>query len=153
MSKRCVPEQRPDGSKSSITGAGAIFPLFLKVVEEGADEWRIQIADVQLRRLRAAPLGRKAQHQSQGVPIGSNCMRAGLPLTYQAIGEERLQGGGESAHEAAPSPVWRRSAARISSSGTAERYQLFRHRNNWYLTAVPELMELAAAHLARGAPR
>ena len=35
----------------------------------------------------------------------------------------------------------------------AWRYQLFRDRNNWYLTAVPELMELAAARLARGPAR
>ena len=61
MSKRCVPEQRPDGGEPSIAGAGTIFPLLLKVVEEGADERRIQIADVQLRRLDASPRRREDQ--------------------------------------------------------------------------------------------
>jgi len=37
MSKRCVPEQRTDGGKSSIAGARTIVPLLLKMVEEGTD--------------------------------------------------------------------------------------------------------------------
>jgi hypothetical protein len=40
-----------------------------------------------------------------------------------------------------------RSAARASNSGAAERYQLFRGRNNWYLHACPELLALAAQRL------
>jgi hypothetical protein len=51
MPKRRVPEQRTDGGEPGITGAGTIFPLLFKVVEAGADERRIQIADVQLRWL------------------------------------------------------------------------------------------------------
>jgi hypothetical protein len=46
MSKRCVSEQRTDGGKSSVAGARTIFPLLLKMVEEGADERRIKIVDV-----------------------------------------------------------------------------------------------------------
>jgi hypothetical protein len=46
MSKRCVPEQRTDGSKSSVASARTILPLLLKMVEEGADERRIKIVDV-----------------------------------------------------------------------------------------------------------
>jgi hypothetical protein len=29
-------------------------------------------------------------------------------------------------------------------SGAAQSYQLFRDRNNWYLSAVPELMDIVA---------
>ena len=46
MSKHCVSEQRPDGGKSSVAGARTIFPLPLKMVEEGAYERRIKIVDV-----------------------------------------------------------------------------------------------------------
>jgi len=46
MSKRCVPEQRTDGGKSSVASARTILPLLLKMVEEGADERRIKIVDV-----------------------------------------------------------------------------------------------------------
>jgi hypothetical protein len=46
MSKRGVSEQRTDGGKSSVAGARTIFPLLLKMVEEGADERRIKIVDV-----------------------------------------------------------------------------------------------------------
>jgi len=57
MSKRCVPEQRTDGGKSSIAGARTIVPLLLKMVEEGTDERRIKIVDVQLRWLDVFPIG------------------------------------------------------------------------------------------------
>jgi hypothetical protein len=90
MPKRRAAEQRADRGEPSVTGAHTVFPLVLEVIEEGADERGIKVVDVQLRRLRAAPLGRKDQHQSQGVPIGSERMRAGLTLTYQAVREERL---------------------------------------------------------------
>ena len=57
MSKRCVPEQRTDGGKSSVAGARTIFPLLLKMVEGGSDERRIKIVDVQLRWLDVVPVG------------------------------------------------------------------------------------------------
>jgi hypothetical protein len=74
MSKRCVPEQRTDGGKSSVAGARTIFPLLLKMVEEGADERRIKIVDVQLRWLDVFPRGREDQQQPQRVPVGRKCM-------------------------------------------------------------------------------
>ena len=50
----------------------------------------------------------------------------------QAVSEECLQGGGESGQRAPFWWAWRRSAASASNSGAADRYQLFRYRNNWY---------------------
>ena len=32
----------------------------------------------------------------------------------------------------------------VAAIGVAQEYQLFRYRNNWYLSAVPELLALAA---------
>ena len=42
MTKRGVSEQGADRGKPSVTGAHAIFPLLLEVVEEGADECGIE---------------------------------------------------------------------------------------------------------------
>ena len=44
------------------------------------------------------------------------------------------------------------AAAMASSSGAADRYQLFRFRNNWYLHAAPELMAEAARRLGDNKP-
>ena len=54
VAKRCIPEQRSDRGEPSVAGAHAIFPLVLKMVEEGADQRGIEIVDVQLRWLRAS---------------------------------------------------------------------------------------------------
>ena len=57
-----VPEERADCGEPGVTGAHAIFALMLEMVEEGADKWGVEIADVQLRGLRAAQRRRKNQH-------------------------------------------------------------------------------------------
>jgi hypothetical protein len=62
MAKRGVAEQRADRSQSSITGAHSILPLVLEVVEEGANQWGVEVVDLQLRGLRAAQRRRKNQH-------------------------------------------------------------------------------------------
>src|ERR1700722_11882312 len=123
MSKRCVSEQRTDSSERGITSACAISPLLFKVVEEGADEWRIKIANVKLRRLDTSLLGREDQQQPQGVSVGRECMRASLTLAYQAFREERLQSWGKSGHVAPPRCRSRRCPTSVINSGAAERYQ------------------------------
>jgi hypothetical protein len=57
---------------------------------------------------------------------------AGLPLQRQPVGEERLQGRGESGHDSPFRWACSRSPASAISSGAADKYQLFRYRNNWY---------------------
>ena len=46
MTKGGISEQWADCGKPSVAGARAIFPLVLKVVEEGTDQRGIKIADV-----------------------------------------------------------------------------------------------------------
>ena len=70
------------------------------------------------RRVPAA----KAEQQPEGVAVGGDGVRAGLPLADQPVGEEGLQGGGEGAHRFASSSA-SRSAASDISSGEADRYQ------------------------------
>ena len=47
MAQGGVSEQRADRGKPSVTGARAVFPLVLEVVEEGADQRGIEIVDIQ----------------------------------------------------------------------------------------------------------
>jgi hypothetical protein len=42
------------------------------------------------------------QQQPQGIPIRAERVRADLPLTDEAIGEERLQGRGKCGHASPP---------------------------------------------------
>src|SRR5882724_5851605 len=132
VTQRRVAEEGADGGQARVPGAHAIAPFLLQVVQEAGDEGRVEVGQVQLAGLLAGAVLRVAQQEPPAVAVGGHGVGAGVALAGEPAGEERLQGGGESAHEAAPSPVWRRSAARASSSGTADRYQLFRCRNNWY---------------------
>ena len=81
---------------------------------------------------RGSLLG-ETQQQLQRVPVGGDGAWADAALLGQSVGEEALQGGGDRAHRLVTCPEsWSRVAARANSSGAADRYQLFRDRNNWY---------------------
>ena len=103
----------------------------LEMVGEGADKWGVEIVDVQLRGLHPVPRRREDQQQPQGVPVRSECMRAGLALTYQAVCEERLQGRGKRGDRLPPTLRSSRSPASVSSSGAAERYQYVLPGSTW----------------------
>lgn len=76
--------------------------MTLEVIEEVADTRGIEVVELQPGRFCAMPRGGEDQHQPQGVPIGSERMRAGLPLPDQAVGEERLQCRAEDGHASPP---------------------------------------------------
>ena len=123
MAQGGIAEQGPDRGQSGVAGAHAVLSLALQMVEEGTDQRRIEVVDVEFARRLAVPLRREDQEQPQRVAIGLNRVRADLALAEEAVGEERLQGGGQRTH-ASPAR-WRssRSPARPSSSGAADRYQ------------------------------
>jgi hypothetical protein len=93
------------------------------MAEEGADQGRVEIVELELARRLAMSLGREDQEQPQGVAIGLNRVRTDPALADEAIGEERLQGRGQRTN--ASPRRWRssRSPASPSSSGAADRYQ------------------------------
>jgi hypothetical protein len=64
----------------------------LEVIQERADQRRVEIIDVQRRGLPAGPLGGEAEQQPQRVAVGVDRVRAGLALADQPVGEERLCG-------------------------------------------------------------
>ena len=123
VSEGGVSEQRVDRCQAGVAGADAVAALALEVVEERGDQWRVQVADVELAwRVAKTRCGEREQ-QLERVAVGGDRVRAGAPLPDQPLGEERLQRRRERAHRW---PPWERSslpAASSSSSGAAVRYQ------------------------------
>ena len=96
------------------------------MIEELADEGRVEVFDHQVARGLAESAHREVQQKPEAVAVSGNGMRAGPTLSEQAVGEERLQegreGGGD--HDCTSSYLsTRRSVASWSSSGTASMYQ------------------------------
>ncbi len=123
MAQGGVPEQRTDGRQAGIPGPDAVAPIALEVVEEGADERRVDLADIERRWSCPGAVGGERQEQAERVAIGGDRLRARLALPDEPIGEERLEGRGERAHGRSPRWRSRRSPAAASSSGAADRYQ------------------------------
>jgi len=67
--------------------------FLLQIIEEGADQRRIQVREVQARGRLAAPLLDKVQKQPERVPVGGDGVWAGLPLGHQSLREVALQQG------------------------------------------------------------
>ena len=100
--------------------------------DKRADQRRVQIVEVQLKRLFAGLVLGEAQQQPEGVAVGGDGVRAGVALGDQTFGEERLHRRRERAHDGTPGNRSSLLLMTASNSGTACRYQLFRDRNNWY---------------------
>ena len=97
--------------------------LDLEVIEESADQWRVQVGDIELgRRFPGLALG-EDQQQLEGVAISGDGVRAGLALTDQPISEVGLEGRGECAHARRSRWLSSFSPARAISSGAADKYQ------------------------------
>ena len=60
MPKCRISEQGSDRGKPRVAGAHAVFSVLLQMVEEGADQGRIEIVDSELARLLAVSLRREA---------------------------------------------------------------------------------------------
>jgi hypothetical protein len=73
-------------------------PFVFEVVQEGADQGRVEVGQVELARGRGGPPLRRAQQQPEGVAVGSHGPGASLALTNEPFGEERFERGGERGH-------------------------------------------------------
>src|SRR5664280_1024820 len=109
----------------------AVRSLF-QMGEEATDRCGVQVVEVQPGRRLAGAVGDVGQQQPESVPISGHGVWAGPPLADQVLREERLQGRRERGHDGYPRNSSIRWPASSSSSGQADRYQLFRGRNNWY---------------------
>jgi len=57
-------QQRADRREACVARAGAVAPLALDVLEEGTDQWRVEVVELQLTGLLAGLLLREGQQQS-----------------------------------------------------------------------------------------
>jgi hypothetical protein len=123
MFERGETVERVDRAQARVAGAGAVATVAFEVDEEGTDQCRVEVIDVQLERLPAGPGVREAQQQRERVAVGRDRLRARITLGDQPVGEERLQCRRERGHDSAPGSRAMRSPTSCSSSGTASRYQ------------------------------
>ena len=62
--------ERVDRRQPGVAGAGAVAAVCLEVVEERADQLRVEVVDVQLARLLAGLLGGEREQQPEGGEVG-----------------------------------------------------------------------------------
>ena len=111
--------------EAGVAAAGAVAPLPLEMIEELAEERRVEVCERELGWGAAQACGGEAQQQAERVAVGDHGVRAGRALAQQPFGEERLQQPGEvgAAHGRSSDGRVARSVARRRSSGTASMYQ------------------------------
>ena len=80
VAQRGVAEQRVDRGQARVAGAGAVAAVALEVVEERADQRRVEIRDVEPVRLLAGCVLGEAQQQPERVAVGGDRVRAGVAL-------------------------------------------------------------------------
>ena len=69
--------------------------LGLQVVQKGRDKWSVNFLQRKLGGGLVQTLFGKLEPQPESVAIGTNGVRADLPLPYQALEEEPFQQGGK----------------------------------------------------------
>ena len=77
-----------DGSQTYVATSGAVVALLLEVIEERAEECRIQIRHGQLRGRLTKPLLRVLYQQAKGISVACDGVGARLPLSHESIHEE-----------------------------------------------------------------
>ena len=118
------PEERMDGSKPQVAAADAHAARRFQVVEEINDQRRVDLFELQIRRLPPETFPRERQELAEGVPVGLDGVRARLALVYQALDEEPLEQGrkaGRPGHGRSSQRLSRRRTASRISSGEASR--------------------------------
>ena len=93
--ERDVLEEGMDRRQACVAAPGAVAAFLLEVIEEVADEGRVQILEGQLRRGLPQSLFGEPQEQAEGVPVSGDGVRAGPALPQETVGEERLDQTGE----------------------------------------------------------
>jgi len=99
MSQRGVSVERVDRREPGVAGACAVAAFGLEMVEERGDGCGVEIGDVERRRFAAAACGGEPQQQLDRVAVGGDRVRAGVALLEEPLGEERLHGRRERAHD------------------------------------------------------
>ena len=141
VAQRGVAEQRVDRGQPGVAGADAVAALVFEVVEERADQRRVEVGEVELgwAACRCAARRRRA---AAGACRGRRRSCAGWRgVADQPVGEERLQGRGERAHRPPPAvalePLGRRArAAPARPTDTSRCAPGRRARGRWTAAAA-----------------
>jgi hypothetical protein len=123
VSERGVAVERVDRREPCVAGSGAVAAFGLEVIEERGNSVGVEIGDVEHRWLPAAAGRGESQHQLDRVAVGGDRVRAGVALLDEPLGEERLDGRSERAHDRVSCAVSSRWPAIAISSGAADKYQ------------------------------
>jgi hypothetical protein len=85
-----IAEEGVDRGEASVAGPSTVAAVGLEVLEELADEGRVEIFDEQIRGGLVESLGREVQQHAERVAVPSDGVRARVPLPKQAVREEGL---------------------------------------------------------------
>ncbi len=123
VSQGGVAVERVDRCEPLVAGPGAVPALGLEVIEERADQRRVQVGEVELGRLLAGLPVCVAQQQPERVAVGDDRARAGVALRDQPVGEPCLERRRDLGHSGSPNSPSSRFAISVINSGTASAYQ------------------------------
>src|SRR5581483_8944089 len=118
-----VAEEGVNRRQPSVSAARPVAPFLLQVIEEGDQEWGIDLGEPELRGFRLQPPLGELQEQAERVAVAGDGVRADAPLADQPTREKLLEQPGKrglTLHCRSPTRS-RRSVARRSNSGTAVR--------------------------------
>jgi hypothetical protein len=90
VSERGVPVERVDRRQPVVASPRAAAAVDLEVVEECADQRRVEIVDVQLAGRFPGLFGSEREQQPECVAVRANRVRACVELGDQALAEKRL---------------------------------------------------------------
>jgi hypothetical protein len=124
-------EERMDGGQASVSGANAIAPVRLEMLQERDDERSVEIGHEQSRRGLAHALLAEREEESERVAIRGDRVGACISLTQEAVGEERLEQPRDQRHGRTAEYRSRRAVAASSNSGTAVKYQYVDDGPTW----------------------
>ncbi len=84
VAQRGEAEQRVDRGQPGVAGAGAVAALVFEVVQERADQRRVEVGDVELARAACRCAGRRSRAAAAGVAVGGDGVRAGAAAAGSA---------------------------------------------------------------------
>src|SRR5262249_18148499 len=127
-----IAEECFDRCQPRIAGASGIAALSFDVFQEGENQRRIHILDLDLRGPYLQPLDRKTCQQLIAVGIGLAGVGAGFALTWQVLAKKGVEVFRQGTHWAPPtwsaSPEW---AICRNSTGVARKYHHVSVTREW----------------------
>jgi len=84
--------------QADITGASAILPTVLEMIEKITNEGHVQVLDREIRGCFTEPFFCKMEEQAEGIAITRDCIGTCSLLSEESIRKEGLKQGGKAGH-------------------------------------------------------